>query len=176
MLDGRQVAILERYSAGDHHGALDLLGDSTIPEPWERAIAAFLRALCLHASGQLSQAGLTAMIDDVLNLESAPGHPVFRTRLGLCALDLAPDPDVPMLAARIAREALTAGDAYAARDVLAHDRCRTHITEDDSTTFAEIVQASGLDCGTISAGLLDELMAAVRACEAHLTTCHDMGK
>jgi hypothetical protein len=114
MLDGRQVAVLARHVAGDHDAALYLLDNTATPEPWEKAVATFLRALCVTAAEQPVEAPLTAVADGFLNLGPTPGHPIFRIRLGLCVLALAPASKAPHLAARITRDALTSMDAYAA--------------------------------------------------------------
>jgi len=166
MLDGRQVAILERYSAGDHGAALDLLDDCAIPDPWERAVATFLRALCTTTPP--AEVSLTGVVDGFLNLGPTPGHPVFRIRLCLCVLDLAPESKASQLASWITREALTSMDAYAVRDVLSHHRCCSNMSEADRTALAAIEQESGLNRGTMPAQLLDALMAAVRTSEAQL--------
>jgi hypothetical protein len=42
------------------------------------------------------------------------------------------------------------------------------MSDADRTTLVSLVQESGLNRGTMPAQLLDELMAAVRASEAHL--------
>jgi hypothetical protein len=93
---------------------------------------------------------------------------MFRSLLGLCVLDLAPDVKAPHLAARVTPEALTSMDAYIARDVLSHHRCRSNMSAADRTTLVSLVQESGLRRGTILAQLLDELMAALRTSEAQL--------
>jgi hypothetical protein len=167
MLDGRQVAILARHFAGDHDTALNLLDDSALPNPWEQAVATFLRALCTTAE-QPAEASMTGMVDAFLNLGPTPGHPVFRIRLGLCVLDLASESTAPHLATRITREALTSLDAYTARDVLSHHLCCSNMSDTDRNTLIAIVQESGLNRGTMPAQLLDGLMAALRTSEAQL--------
>jgi hypothetical protein len=168
MLDGRQVAILERHYAGDHTTARNLVDDSAVSEPWEQAIAAFLRALCTNAIEQRDEASVTGVVDVLLNLEPTPAHPAFRIRLGLCVLDLAPTGKAPHLATWITREALATTDAYTARDVLSHDMCCMNMSEQRRTTLAAIVQESGLNRGTMPADSLDKLMAAVSTSETQL--------
>jgi len=168
MLDGRQVAILERRHAGDHTAARNLVDDSAVSEPWEQAVAAFLRALCTNAVEQREEASVTGAVDVLLNLGPTPAHPVFRIRLGLCVLDLAPTGKAPHLATWITREALASTDANTARDVLSHDKCCMDMSEQHRTRLAAIVQESGLNCGTMPAEPLDKLMAAVSTSEAQL--------
>ncbi|WP_143268862.1 hypothetical protein [Amycolatopsis vastitatis] len=170
MLDGRQVAILERYFADDYDAALHLLDHSETPDAWDRAVAGFLRALCLRSIAPADRAMPTAEVEKFLHPAPTPGHPVFRIRLGLCILDLTADVDAPRLAAQLVREALTSGDAYLARDVLTHDRCRSDTTEDNLTTLTATVHAAGLGRGALPNRLRDALTAAVRASEALLTT------
>jgi len=86
MLDGRQVAILARYAAGNSDHALALLDDSATPEPWEQAVAAYLRALCLRGTGRPAGVAVDAMINHYRQLDHTPGHAIFRSRLGLCVL------------------------------------------------------------------------------------------
>lgn len=115
MLDGRQVAILARCTAGDCDGAIAMLDDSCTPDPWEEAVTACLRTLCLSVSDRPTDSSVAAMVNHYLQLDPTPGYPVFRTRLGLCVLDLAGGlggSGVPEVAGRIAREAVTSSDAY----------------------------------------------------------------
>ncbi len=72
LLDGRQVAILARCATGDVDGALDLLDTSATPEPWEQAVAAYLRALCLHAHQHPAGPAVAAMVNHYLVAYSKP--------------------------------------------------------------------------------------------------------
>ncbi|MGH8885343.1 MAG: hypothetical protein ACRDYX_09270 [Egibacteraceae bacterium] len=171
MLDGRQVAILARCTAGDCDGAIVMLDDSSTPDPWEEAVAACLRTLCLSVSDRPTGSSVAAMVNQYLQLDPTPGHPVFRTRLGLCVLDLASGQGgvgEPEVAARIAREAVTAADAYVAWDVLSHTSYHLSMTEADKQALAAVIEASGLRRGTMPADLLDDLMVSVRTSEAQL--------
>lgn len=60
MLDGRQVAILAYCAAGDCDRALNMLDDSSTPEPWEQAVTACLRTFCLNVSGRPTGSSATA--------------------------------------------------------------------------------------------------------------------
>ncbi|MEV5749189.1 hypothetical protein AB0L00_15345 [Actinoallomurus sp. NPDC052308] len=65
------------------------------------------------------------MLDRHLALE--PKHVVLYVRLGLTVVDLATQhSDVPRLADVMVREAVESGDAYAAKEVLAHETCRSY--------------------------------------------------
>ncbi|MGH3693306.1 MAG: hypothetical protein ACRDRX_04780 [Pseudonocardiaceae bacterium] len=171
MLDGRQVAILARCTAGDCDGAIDMLNDSSTPEPWEQAVAACLRTLCLDVSDRPTGPSVAGMVSHYLQLDPTPGHLVFRTRLGLCVLDLAGGPDAAgglEVAATIARDAVASADAYIARDVLAHASCQLSMTEANRHTLAEIIDSSGLHRATMPADLLHELTASARTSEVQL--------
>lgn len=123
LLDGRQIAILARCASGDCDGALDLLDATATPEPWEKAVAAYLRALNLHTDGRPIGPAVQTMVNHYTQLEPTPGQTVFRTRLGLCALDVATATNggaARQLVAVVTEEALTAADATAAWDLLTH--------------------------------------------------------
>jgi hypothetical protein len=170
MLDGRQVAILARYVAGNGDQALALLDTSTIPEPWEQAIAAYLRALCLPVTDRLTGTAIAAMINHYRQLDLAAPL-VFRTRFGLCVLDLVGDPHnapAQQLAEVIVREAVQATDAYVASDVLRDPVCRASLTGTDRRKLSETVESSGLRRETMPADLRDDLLESVRCSEVYL--------
>lgn len=171
MLDGRQVAIIASCAAGDRDRALNMLDGSSTPEPWEQAVTACLRTLCLSVSGRPAGSSVPAMVHRYLQLDPKPGQSVFRTRLGLCVLDLAADPGEGgerEIVADVAREAVRSGDAYAARDVLSHTSCYASLSDTDMLALAEVIDASGLHRGTMPADLLEDLMASVEIGEAEL--------
>ncbi|MGH4002322.1 MAG: lantibiotic dehydratase, partial [Pseudonocardiaceae bacterium] len=90
LLDGRQVAILAHWSAGDSDSALSVLDDGTASEPWEHAVAACLTVLCHGGSGlRPTDSAVTAMVEHYLALEAEPPFLVFRVRLGLTMIRLA---------------------------------------------------------------------------------------
>lgn len=169
LLDGRQVAILANCDAGDHDTALRMLADSSIPTPWEEAVAACMRVLCLRLADRLADSHINTMVDQYLELEPAPEHVVFHVRLGLAVIDLATADDrVPQVAAVVVRDALEVADAYAARDVLSHKTCRALTDANASRALTDILRASGLGCGTMPAQLLDDLMESLKISEASL--------
>ncbi len=94
---------------------------------------------------------------------------VMRTRAGIIALDLAGTSDGPQ--SRALRAALTvtaAGDAYAARDMLAHHQVRQHLTAAQCRGLHNLVRACGLGAGTIPELLRGQLMAAAGCAESTL--------
>lgn len=171
MLDGRQVAILARCATGDVDAALEILDASSTPEPWEEAVGACLRTLCLRIANRQAEASPAVMAQAYLRLEPTPEHLVFRTRLGLCAINLGTGThraDSSQVIARVIREAVAGADAYSARDVLSHGPCRSSMTETDRTVLTHIVELSGLRCTSMPPNLLNDLMASAKVSEMQL--------
>ncbi|MGH3925229.1 MAG: hypothetical protein ACRDTT_20605 [Pseudonocardiaceae bacterium] len=171
MLDGRQVAILARCTTGDYDAAIDMLDNSWAPDPWEQAVATCLRTLCLHIGNQPADTSAATMVRAYLRLEPSPERLVFRTRLGLCVIDLAADAHragTSQVIARVIREAVAGADTYSASDVLSHELCRSSMAKADEDTLADIVELSGLRRATMPARLLDDLMTSAKTSEAKL--------
>lgn len=169
MLDGRQIAILARCTTGDHDAALDILDDSSTPDPWEQAVATCLRTLCLRLGNQPADTSAAVMVRAYLRLEPSREHLVFRIRLGLCIIDLDTDTHragTSQVIARVIREAVA--DAYSAGDVLSHELCRSHMAQADEDALANIVELSGLRRATMPTDLLDDLMTSTKTNEAQL--------
>jgi hypothetical protein len=100
-----------------------LVEQSTTAEPWEQTVQSLLRIHCQRATGADAGRHVGAMLTTVLTLlhQPDPSTVVFRTRVGLVALDLAnthSDPQLPKLCAALI--ATAGSDTYAARDALAH--------------------------------------------------------
>jgi hypothetical protein len=168
LLDGRQVTILARCFAGDPASALALIEESVNGESWEQPVAACLTVLCLRSGARPTDSAIAAMVKHCLDLEPTPGLVVFRTRLGLTAIDLAGGVDhcnVAQAAAHLVREVVAAGDGYAARDMLGHKACSTLLTETQERALSTAVRSSGLGQGTIPAPLMADLQAAIKGIE-----------
>ncbi len=166
LLDGRQVAVLAYCDVGDHDAALGLLASSVVPTPWEEAVAACMKVLCLHLGDHPAAPDIATMMDRYLSLEPADEHTVFHVRLGLTVIDLAAgDRHVPRVAQKIVCDAVESADAYAAQDVLSHRPCRSHTAADDMHTLTGLLRAAGLGDGTIAPHLLGQLMEATRSAE-----------
>lgn len=170
LLDGRQVAILARWSAGDSDSALSVLDDGIASEPWEHAVAACLTVLCHGGSGiRLPDSAVTAMVEHYLALEPEPPLLVFRVRLGLTVIRLAGSIERSAAAqatTRLASEVVMSGDGYAAREVLAHGEFRTWLGDAEERVLAAAVQSSGLGCDVMPEDLMATLLAAVEMSEA----------
>ncbi|GAA1928139.1 hypothetical protein GCM10009716_39960 [Streptomyces sodiiphilus] len=170
LLDGRQIAILAHSATGDHEIALATLDASDTAAPWETTVAATLRTLCLTRADQDSGTAATQMADRYLALDD-PGrdHSAFRTRLGLCALDLTPDPATrPRITDALTRQALEAQDAYTARDLLTHRSGNATAGTDTRSALQDLVHAAALGRGTLPTEQQADLLESARLSETTL--------
>jgi hypothetical protein len=164
LLDGRQVAVITCWMSGDHAGALDLLKNTAIGDPWEQAVLACLHVICLDDPEQPRRPDLSEMLRRYRELAHSPGLAVFHTRLGLSVIDACgTDPASQDVVTDLIQETLTADDGYAARDVLAHSRCRAQLLDEQRQHLAELVAACGLDRQALRDDLLAELHLALAA-------------
>ncbi|MGH2599502.1 MAG: hypothetical protein ACRDJ9_08955 [Dehalococcoidia bacterium] len=170
MLDGRQVAVIARMTAGDEDGAVALL-DATAPgEPWQNAVTACLRALCADTGHPATDR--LAMLERYRRLVPAPALAVFHTRLGLSVIDATggiQQPTARDLAAELIKQAVAFRDGYTAREVLAHDGCATLLTDNQAGDLAAVLGASALGCHAIPSQLQAKLSAALTASAAVLS-------
>ncbi|NRQ30665.1 hypothetical protein HII36_02260 [Nonomuraea sp. NN258] len=166
LLDGRQVAVLAHFFAGDPDTALALLNDTSASEPWEEAVAACLTVLCL---GQNGGAIHTAQARErYLALAPDPGLLVFRVRLGLTLLHLvgASESGSTELVDHLASEVIQASDGYVARDILGDEAAAALISGGARAALTSVVHASGLGVGTIPPVLMSTLLSALERSEA----------
>lgn len=148
LFDGRQVEIIACYSAGDHTRGATLAADTEAPTDWERTVAALLETLCRTAGGLPVADSQKAMIQGYLNLEPDSGTIVFRTRLGLSALELSTrDEDRRAIADRLVGEAVDARDGYAALDILTHTSASAFVDEAPKKELNGYLEVSGLNQG-----------------------------
>ena len=162
LLDGRQIAIIARHTAGDHESALRLLSTASAPTKWEQAVATVLAIL----TGGTDTA---PMVDRFLALDPAPpAQVVFRVRLGLTVIDLAgtDTPAAPRLARAIETDVLQTKDAYAARDASSHPAFSAISTQREALT--ELLATSGLKQGAIPSPLLKQLSTAITTAKESL--------
>ncbi len=168
MLDGRQVAVLARATTGDHHGAQQLLTDTTPGEPWENAVTACLTALC-HPDGRPPTSEIDALLDHFPRLEIRVDLAVFHTRLLLSTVDIdggASHPGIRTEGSALADRIAEAGDGYAAREVLAHHGCVTTLTERQTRILEETVETCALGHRAIPLSLQRRLSSALLTSEA----------
>ncbi|MGH3694162.1 MAG: hypothetical protein ACRDRX_09320 [Pseudonocardiaceae bacterium] len=163
LLDGRQIAIIAHHAAGDHQTSACLLSQTPTPTPWEVATAASLAVLTGYDTPNTA-----ALVNRYLALGDIPPQVVFRTRLGLTVLDLTDDQPDPRLAHAIQTDLLRSQDAYAVRDVLAHNGYASLVSSSARGTLTWLLDASGLGKGTMPPELLDQLTAATVTTEASL--------
>ena len=179
LLDGRQTTILAHTAEGDYDGAINMIKTSSTPEPWEHAVSRCFHTLCLQLGNHRADTETETMVNAYLQLSSSPKQQAFRTRLGLCVIDLVADLNraaVPAVIERVNHEAVAATDAHIASDVLAHERCRPALSEHDFETLVETVDSSGLSSGTMPSHLLDALVTSVKAGEERLSRCLGPGR
>lgn len=172
LLDGRQVEVLGRCLAGDPDGAYAFLGESVPAEPWEHSVASCLAALCRHLSGINDETITAAMVRNYLNLDTTAELDLFRTRLGLTALDLTePDPALATaVMTRLLPEAASCRNGYVAREVLAHPSCRERLEPPAERILYAAVYSAGLDQGHMPTPLERELLQAAES--GATTTAH----
>jgi hypothetical protein len=173
LLDGRQITILAKTLNGEPSQARDLVDQSPPSDPWEKPVQNLLRVLCGRAAETLPTEHVNTMLTTTLPLlqQTLPATAVFRTRVGLAALDLAEDhnnPQMPQLRAEIIATART--DAYAARDALTHSQLPHTMTARQREDLDQLVGAAGLKAGTIPPPLHRDLTRAVASAEQRLHT------
>jgi hypothetical protein len=166
MLDGRQIAVLERADAGDTDGALALVHTTESGEPWERAVTLCLNVLCSDATDAREARELLETYRALPT--KSPGLAVFHTRLGLAVIDTLGGPQSP--ACRQGAKALIGNvingvDGYAARDLLAHPVYQDLMTTHEARQLADRVGACALGAGAMPAELHAHLSAALDTSE-----------
>ncbi len=155
ILDGRQVAVLARATAGDLAGALGLLEATEPGDPWEDAVTAVLKALCRPGDHRATEEA----IGHWHGLADSEGLAVFTTRLGLTVLDASGSGTA---AARdlfhelVARTAASA-DGYALRDLLAHPAVRGALAVSHVRALEGALGGCALDSGDLPTAVRDRL-------------------
>ena len=162
LLDGRQIAIIAHHAAGDHQASGHLLNTTPATAPWEQAVAACLAMLTSNPHPA------TTATASYLTLDRTALQIVFRTRLGLVMLDLTDHRHAFRLAHTIEADVLQARDAYAAREILAHTGLTTLFTTPATRTLTGLVEAAGLNAGSMPAQILEHLTATMTRAEASL--------
>ncbi|MET9296579.1 hypothetical protein [Streptomyces sp. NPDC003077] len=160
MLDGRQVAVLARATAGDTDDALTLCRTTQPGDPWENTVTACLTLLCRKDTSTSR-----SLIDLYQSLDtSARGLAVFHVRLGLSAIDALGGVEhraALSLAAQVIQQAREARDGYAARDVLHHDGRTFLLRASERRELTETVASCSLGQGYIPGNLRGDLERAL---------------
>ena len=143
LLDGRQIAIVARSAGGHREAAAQILQQTDVSEPWERTVAACLRAL-IHSADGKAPAGVAAeATSSYLEFED-PGHAMFTVCLGLTAAELtAPRDGQRAIISKITSIATRSRDAYIAREVITSPTARL-VPGGALAEFGNMVRHSGL--------------------------------
>lgn len=164
LMEGRQVAILTAGLNGDYRAALDLLHAASVTQPWEHQVASCLEVMCSAPDDPTSPSAVASMVLVFQASRPVAGYTVFRARLGLAVtlLSCAEAPhSVRTLLTRVADEAIAAGDGYAAREILARSVPGAAVAAEHHRGLEHLVNASGLDAGSIPQPLQDALNTAI---------------
>ncbi|WP_194924889.1 hypothetical protein [Catenulispora pinisilvae] len=168
LLDGRQIAVISLLERGLAEQAAAMVDASATTESWEKTAAAVLRAYCATWTSE-GDRHLEVAVGEALTLVEIdePTTVVFRVRVGLTALDIAQgrSPLAPRLQAAVIAAACT--DAYAAREVLAHESSRKAMTAQDSSVLTSIADAAGFGRGLMP-DQMRQVMARVASAETDL--------
>lgn len=172
MLDGRQVAVIAALTDGDADRAAELLAATAKGDPWEQAVTACLTALYRRLAGPDDDSRLEDLVTMYLGHESGPGQTVFDVRLGLTVVDLvgsADHPEARRLVDDLARRTTVTRDGYAAREILSDDLFNVLVTDRQAQGCRDLIQACGLQTGTLPEGHAANLSAGLDTGEAIIT-------
>jgi hypothetical protein len=167
-MEGRQAEIISLCLRGDRPQARTLLAESTITEPWEQDIAACLHLMCLQASDEpatpIGEAPLVAAaIARYDGSTSTANYASYRARLGLTIATLANNisaSTATALLTRVAENAISSADGYAARDVLGFREPVEGITDAQRSRLSRLAEEAGLGIRALPAPILQRLTAA----------------
>lgn len=163
LLDGRQVAIIARYTAGDLPGALTLISNTVADTDWEQTVALYLETLCAASRETATTRTYARLIEQYLQLHHPASELVFQTRLGLSILTLTwrSGTETNSLAEALAETVLAAGDGYAARDLLGSRAAMGHLGPETLNALGEAVTRSGLNFGPLPQLRRQQLQIAI---------------
>jgi hypothetical protein len=168
MFDGRQVAVIAHLTAGATREAIRLLTDTDAGDPHEEAVTGCLTVLHRRHTRQPLAASTADSVRRWQRLHPTPNLVAFHTRLGLALIDAADcrtTSTARSITLALAEQAVAAEDGSAARDVLRHG---CHLPTRQQLQLREVLEASGLDQGSMPRDLQPRLRAAVAAAESVL--------
>ena len=171
LLDGRQAVILALIGDGDVGQASALVEQSSVVEPWERAVQGVLWAICLLGAGADAERAIEGMLDTVLALlaRNDATTTLFRVRVGMTALDLAcAHPAMSVSELRAELIAAARSDGYSARELLACPLLRPALTADQRTELAGLMRICGLDPSAVPESLRGGLISTASLAEGRL--------
>jgi hypothetical protein len=171
MLDGRQVAVLTRITAGDHGGAIELVTATTAGEAWENAVTACLEILCTWPSHRATAQEIDNLLANRAQVDFQADLVVFQTRLMLSIIDAARGSSHAGLrldAIQLVDQILTVADGYAASDVLNHPGITALLDDERISQLEQTVKACALASRDLPADLRAELEEAMDISEASI--------
>jgi hypothetical protein len=144
-----------------------IIASSAMTQPWDGAVAACLRSYAHITAERLDTDDLATMLAAVrfAREPSDRATTLFRTRLGLIAVDLSTklyQDEADLMCVELIDGAERSADAFAAREVLSHPVCRTRMKPDQAAALAALIERAGLGAGSIPEPLLGDLMASVQ--------------
>jgi hypothetical protein len=168
LMEGRQAEIITRCLRGDRPQARTLLAESTTTETWEQDIATCLHLMCLQAGDEpTTPIGnvplVTAAVARYDGSYSTANYASYRARLGLTIATLASNisaSTATALLTRVAENAISSADGYAARDVLGFRDPIEGITDAQRSRLSRLAAEAGLGIGMLPEVLLLRLIAA----------------
>lgn len=153
--------------------AIGEIDNTATTEDWERAVAVCLRSYALLKDQGLGAANVEELLNAVRRARMTSDRPttLFRARLGLAAVDLvlAAKSDARFLYSELVDDAKRTEDAFVAREVLAHAKCRAWATPIQVEELVLLVERAGLGTENIPEAVLSELMRSVDSAESTLT-------
>ncbi|WP_199752929.1 hypothetical protein [Actinoplanes sp. ATCC 53533] len=168
LMEGRQAQIIARCQDGDRAQARVLLAESVITEPWEQDVAACLQVMCSDPGDEqmVPTATVHAVAAAVARYTGRPrtsGYASYHARLGLTVAILAHPVSCGLateLLDRVATDAISSADGYAARDVLGFRDPILGITHEHRLTLDRLATEAGIGVGTLPEPNLQQLTAA----------------
>ncbi|WP_285691279.1 hypothetical protein [Actinoplanes sp. NBRC 103695] len=160
--EGRQVAVMALTMQGNSATAAALLRDTTIEHSWEQLVRDLLTSWHARTTGAGLPPNQTELLGQSLETLSTPGLAVFRTRLFLAAIDLAPaGPSflTDNALSQLVSDLLQDQDANAARELLQHHP----VSPMHHEKLNQLIDASGLGAGRLPRTAGDPLLYALES-------------
>ncbi|WP_036554306.1 hypothetical protein [Nocardiopsis sp. CNT312] len=163
LFDGRQAAVIAELVGGAPEAALALVEGSAVQEPWERAVQRVLALWCRVEAGGVEDGEAATVLQRVRVAQE--GRVVFRTRLGIAAIEVAGglSEEAGPLVAPVVSAVIQERDGYAVRDVLRAWEDR--LPQDSRAALRTVLDESGLDSGVLQEMPLQALTESLQ--EAH---------